>query len=128
MAERNEKAAHGSSRDLRPNCQQVCIGLVVTPGSFPIVFAQGFVVTLFFGWLPPHPPELSPTRVRATGSGIAFNVGRFATAGGVLAARLLFTALGRSYPAVGAVGAMIYALGMIVIWWAPDTAGKSLDD
>ena len=98
------------------------------PYFFPIVFAQGFVATLFFGWLPLYLPELFPTRVRATGSGIAFNVGRFATAGGVLAAGLLFTALGGSYPAVGAAGAMIYALGMIVIWWAPDTAGKTLDD
>ncbi|MBL9135116.1 MAG: MFS transporter, partial [Verrucomicrobiales bacterium] len=50
----------------------------------PVVFAQGFVATLFFGWLPLYLPELFPTRVRAVGSGIAYNVGRFATAFGVL--------------------------------------------
>ena len=68
------------------------------PSFFPIVFAQGFVATLFFGWLPLYLPELFPTHVRATGSGISYNVGRFATAGGVLAAGLLFTAFGGSYP------------------------------
>ncbi len=74
------------------------------PSFFPIVFAQGFVATLFFGWLPLYLPELFPTHVRATGSGISYNVGRFATAGGVLAAGVLFTALGGSYPSVGSCG------------------------
>jgi SHS family sialic acid transporter-like MFS transporter len=93
---------------------------------FPIVFAQGFVATLFFGWLPLYLPELFPTHVRATGSGISYNVGRFATAGGVLAASVLFTAFGGSYPAVGTAAAMIYGLGMVAIWWAPDTTRTSL--
>jgi len=35
-AERNEKAARGYSRDSRPDCKQVCIGLVVTPEGLPI--------------------------------------------------------------------------------------------
>ncbi|MCU0982082.1 MAG: hypothetical protein MUF25_23255, partial [Pirellulaceae bacterium] len=54
-------------------------------------------------WTPPlYLPELFPTHVRAAGSGIACNVGRFATGVGVLAAGVLFTAFGGSYPAVGA--------------------------
>jgi MFS family permease len=96
------------------------------PSFLPIVFAQGFVATLFFGWLPLYLPELFPTHVRATGSGISYNVGRFATAGGVLAAGFFFTALGGSYPAVGSAAACIYGLGMIVIWFAPETAKQSL--
>lgn len=96
------------------------------PSFFPVVFAQGFVATLFFGWLPLYLPELFPTHVRATGSGISYNVGRFATAGGVLAAGVFFTAFGGSYPAVGTAAALIYGLGMIAIWWAPDTTRKSL--
>jgi SHS family sialic acid transporter-like MFS transporter len=98
------------------------------PTFFPIVFAQGLVATLFFGWLPLYLPELFPTRVRAAGSGISYNLGRFATAGGVLAAGMLFTAFRGSYPAVGAAGALIYALGMLAIWWAPDTSGRLLDE
>lgn len=89
----------------------------------PIVFAQGFVATLFFGWLALYLPELFPTRVRATGSGLAYNSGRFATAAGVLLAGFLFTALGGDYPRVGTLCASIYALGIVVIWWAPDRPG-----
>lgn len=97
------------------------------PSFFPIVFAQGLVATLFFGWLPLYLPELFPTHVRATGSGISYNVGRFATAVGVLAAGAVFSALGGSYPGVGAAAALIYGLGMFVIWFAPETGGKSLE-
>jgi predicted MFS family arabinose efflux permease len=98
------------------------------PSFFPIVFAQGFVATLFFGWLPLFLPELFPTHVRATGSGISYNVGRFATAGGVLAAGFVFTAFDGSYPSVGAAAALIYGLGIFVIWFAPDTSRKSMSD
>lgn len=97
------------------------------PAFHGIVFAQGFVATLFFGWLALYLPELFPTRVRATGSGLAYNSGRFATAFGVLAAGFLFTALGGDYPKVGTICASIYALGFIVIWWAPVTKANLED-
>lgn len=96
------------------------------PSFLPIVFAQGLVATLFFGWLPLYLPELFPTAVRSTGSGLAYNVGRFATALGVLGAGALFTALGGSYPRVGALCGLVYLLGVFAIRWAPDTAGKPL--
>ena len=96
------------------------------PSFFPIVCAQGFVATLFFGWLPLYLPELFPTHVRAAGSGISYNVGRVLTAAGVLTAGLLFTALGGSYASVGTAAALIYGLGMLAIWWAPDTTRTSL--
>ena len=35
-ASRNEKAARGYSRDSRPDCKQVCIGLVCTPEGLPL--------------------------------------------------------------------------------------------
>ncbi|MBM3787993.1 MAG: MFS transporter [Acidobacteria bacterium] len=82
------------------------------PGFHAVVFAQGFVSTLFFGWLALYLPEIFPTRVRASGAGLAYNFGRFATAIGVLAAGLLFAALGGDYPRVGSICAMIYALGV----------------
>ena len=98
------------------------------PAFLPVVFAQGLVATLFFGWLPLYLPELFPTSVRATGSGLAMNTGRFATAVGVLVAGAIFSVLGGSYPMVGSFGALIYALGMIAVWWAPDTGQKTLED
>jgi len=94
----------------------------------PMAFTQGFVATLFFGWLPLYLPELFPTKVRATGSGIAYNVGRFATAGGVFAAGTLATWFGGNFAKVGAMMGLIYALGMVAIWWAPETSNKDLPD
>jgi MFS transporter, SHS family, sialic acid transporter len=85
-------------------------------GFHAVVFAQGLVATLFFGWLALYLPELFPVQVRATGSGLAYNFGRFATAGGVLGAGFLFTSLGGDYQRVGTVCAMIYALGIVAVW------------
>ena len=36
QAEKNDKAARGYSRDSRPDCKQVCIGLVCTPEGLPL--------------------------------------------------------------------------------------------
>lgn len=96
------------------------------PGFHAVVLAQGFVSTLFFGWLALYLPELFPTEVRATGSGLAYNSGRFATAVGVLLAGFLFSALGGDYPRVGTICAMIYAFGLVAIAFAPDTAKRNL--
>jgi len=38
QAVRNEKAARGYSRDSRPDCKQVCIGLVCTPEGLPLSY------------------------------------------------------------------------------------------
>jgi hypothetical protein len=38
LAGQNEKAARGYSRDSRPDCKQVCIGLVVTPEGLPVAY------------------------------------------------------------------------------------------
>lgn len=38
LAPRNRKAARGYSRDHRPDCKQVCLGLVVTPEALPIAY------------------------------------------------------------------------------------------
>ena len=113
------------------------VSLVVNGGIFrfvnplqslflPSVFVLGFVSTIFFGWLPLYLPELFPTRVRATGTGVAYNFGRFASAAGVLGAGALVNLFDGDYAKVGAVTSLIYAVGMVVIWWAPDTTGQNL--
>jgi hypothetical protein len=84
------------------------------------------VTTLFFGWLPLCLPELFPTRVRASGTGIAYNSGRFASAAGVLGAGALMAWSGGDYAQVGVISGLVYALGMVVIWWAPDTSKRGL--
>jgi SHS family sialic acid transporter-like MFS transporter len=92
----------------------------------PLVFAQGLMTTLFFGWLPLCLPELFPTRVRATGTGIAYNTGRFASAAGALGAGALMAWSGGDYAKVGMISGLVYALGMVVIWWAPDTTKRGI--
>ncbi len=93
--------------------------------EFPtIVCLQGCIATLYFGWLAVYLPELFPTAIRATGSGLAYNTGRFATAAGVLAAGSLFSLLGGSYPQVGTLCALIYSLGLFAIWLAKETADR----
>ena len=98
------------------------------PEFLPLVFVQGLVATLYFGWLPLYLPELFPTRVRAGGSGVTYNVGRFATAAAVLAAGSLTAWFGGDYAKAGAITGLIYAAGMVVIWWAPDTSKGKLDE
>jgi MFS family permease len=96
------------------------------PTFLPIVFVQGLVATLFFGWLPLYLPELFPIRVRATGAGISMNIGRFVTAGGVLAAGYLSKWFHSDYSAIGAACALVYAAGILCIFWAPNTNKKTL--
>jgi MFS family permease len=93
----------------------------------PWVFVQGIVATLFFGWLPLCLPELFPTRVRAAGAGVTYNTGRFLTAAGSLAAGGLILTFHGAYAKVGALTGLVYALGMIVIWWMPIMPSKNLD-
>jgi MFS family permease len=92
----------------------------------PLVFLVGFVSTIFFGWLPLYLPELFPTEARATGTGVSFNFGRILTAAGVLGTGALTSAFGGDYAAAGRVTSLVYALGMLVILFAPDTSGRKL--
>ena len=98
------------------------------PGFLAGVFVLGFFGTVYFGWLPLYLPELFPTRVRATGSGVTFNFGRIVTAFGVLGAGQLMVAFDGDYARVGQVTCMIYVLGMLLIWLAPDTSKLQLRD
>jgi MFS transporter, SHS family, sialic acid transporter len=94
------------------------------PLFLPVVLVQGFVSTLFFGWLPLYLPGMFPVEVRAAGSGIAFNSGRFATAFGVFAAGSLLTLVDGSYPHVGAICGSVYLLGMFAVWLLPREPGQ----
>jgi transposase len=51
QANKNTKAAHGYSRNKRPDCKQVCIGMVVTPEGLPLSY-EVFAGNCF---APPHP-------------------------------------------------------------------------
>jgi MFS transporter, SHS family, sialic acid transporter len=93
-----------------------------------VAFVVGGITAAFYGWLPLYLPELFPTRIRATGQGLSFNFGRILAAAGTLSMGLFFDTFGSDYgPAMGAV-ALIYLVGMVVIWFAPETKGQPLPE
>jgi MFS family permease len=87
----------------------------------------GVFVTAFFGWLPLYLPELFPTRLRATGEGLCFNIGRVVSAGGVLVTGQLVSLLG-GYAQASATMGLIFLVGLVLIWFAPETKGCDLPE
>ena len=82
----------------------------------------------FYGWLPLYLPELFPTRVRATGQGLSFNFGRIVAAIGVLGMGQLTSFFGGDYGRAMAAITLIYVVGLVIIWFAPETKGKPLPE
>jgi SHS family sialic acid transporter-like MFS transporter len=83
----------------------------------------------FYGWLPLYLPELFPTRVRATGSGFCFNIGRVFAAAGALGGGALHKQVFKGdYAAMCSVISLIYLAGIAVIWFCPETKGKPLPE
>ena len=102
----------------------------------------GFATLSVFGGYAVYFPELFPTRLRATGTGICYNVGR------ILSAAIIFigapiqnsvkgvvennaealSKIGVTSPfrAVAIIMCSIYVIGLIALIWAPETKGKPL--
>jgi MFS family permease len=103
----------------------------------PMVYGSGFHIAVgvvglttasFYGWLPLYLPELFPTRLRATGQGFAFNSGRVLAAGGALGSGALLNAFDEDYALMCRVISLVYVLGLLVIWFCPETKGKPLPE
>ncbi|HEV3027825.1 MAG TPA: MFS transporter [Planctomycetota bacterium] len=82
----------------------------------------------FYGWLPLYLPELFPTRVRATGAGFTFNAGRVIAATGTFLASGNLLKLFGSYATMGSIMCLVYLLGLVVIFFCPETTGKPLPE
>ena len=90
-------------------------------------FLTGAITASFYGWLPLYLPEIFPTAIRATGQGFGFNFGRIIAAIGVLQLdnlKDLFDGL----PQACAALSFIYVVGIVVIWFVPETKGQPLPD
>jgi len=94
------------------------------PSFFAMAFVVGTLTAALYGWLPLYLPELFPTRVRATGQGIAFNFGRILAGAGAIWGGTI----GGSYAKMGAVVSLVYILGLVAIWLAPETKGQPLPE
>jgi MFS family permease len=88
---------------------------------------MGGTSAAFYGWLPLYLPEMFPTRVRATGQGFGYNFGRIIAAIGVLQVPVL---MGDppDYARACSWLSLIYLVGLVVIWLAPETRGKPLPE
>lgn len=93
-----------------------------------MAFVVGTATAAFFGWLPLYLPELFPTRVRATGQGLCYNSGRIFAAIGAVQMGYLMKYYEGSYARAGATITLIYVVGLIIIWLAPETKGKPLPE
>ena len=80
----------------------------------------GFFSGFFFGWLPLCLPEMFPTRIRSTGSGVSFNFGRI-----IVALLLVVTSLALkeyfkgSYDQVGQICGFMYLAGIVAVFMMP---------
>ncbi|HVC62406.1 MAG TPA: MFS transporter [Acetobacteraceae bacterium] len=87
----------------------------------------GFFTVGGFGTFATYLPELFPTRIRATGQGFCWNMARAFTAVGPFVSGMLVSEFG-SVPSAGLTIVWIYAIGMIAIWFGPETRGVPLAD
>lgn len=86
-----------------------------------------FTTASFYGFFPLYFPELFPTRVRATGQGICYNAGRLIAAVGALGSGQLVAHFG-GYAQMGGVITLIYLVGIVLCFFAPETHGKPLPE
>jgi len=69
-------------------------------------------------------PELYPTRLRSTGAGFCFNMGRLATA----AAFFIFGAVSVSAESKAVMLAPLFLLGVVIVFFARETRGQELPE
>jgi MFS family permease len=114
----------------------MCVGsLVMLPVTFltPRTYAQvllllpllGYFNNGIFSGFPIYLPELYPTRLRATGAGFCFNIGRVLAASGPFVTGYLVIALG-SFGLAASTVALIYIVGLLILPFAPETRGRPL--
>jgi MFS family permease len=87
----------------------------------------GFFAIGGFGIFAVYLPELFATRVRATGQGFCWNMGRTHTAVGPLTSGILVDVLG-SVPKAAVMLTVSYLIGLVAIWFGPETSGEPLRD
>jgi MFS family permease len=122
----------------RPVFGLMCLGsLMMLPTAFLVPHAYRHVLMLLpllgffnngiFAGFPIYLPELYPTRIRATGAGFCFNAGRVLASGAPFLTGALVAALGGFGRAASAI-ALVYLVGLAVLPFARETAGRPLPE
>ncbi|MBU3679617.1 MAG: MFS transporter [Candidatus Kapabacteria bacterium] len=95
------------------------------------LFICTFLLSTFIGInqgvLSTYIPELFPTRLRGSATGVSMNAGRFITAITVFFVGVLVPLLG-GYENAISIFAVAYVVGLIVLMWARETHGAPLPD
>jgi hypothetical protein len=91
-------------------------------------FLAGAMTAAFYGFFPLYFPELFPTAIRATGQGFSFNFGRIVAAIGGLQTATLMKAFDGSFAKAGSIMAAIYLVGLVIIWFGPETRDRELPE
>jgi MFS family permease len=88
---------------------------------------MGFFAAGVFTGFAVYFPELFPTAIRATAQGFCYNFARFFSAAAPFAAGALVSTHGAFAPAIAIISS-IYAVGLVVLYFARETAGRALPD
>jgi hypothetical protein len=91
----------------------------------------GFATLSLFGGYSIYFPEIYPTRLRSSGTGFCYNVGRILAALVIILKdpiRGAFESFGFAEPfrSVSVLLASVYLLGLVVLIWAPETKDHPL--
>ena len=110
-----------------------CVFIFLTESwhAYVMLPILGFATLSLFGGYSIYFPELYPTRLRSSGTGLCYNVGRVLAAAVILfriPIREAFSNAGFTdvFRIVSVILASVYLLGLVVLFWAPETKGKPL--
>ena len=87
----------------------------------------GFFTLGIYAGFPIYLPELFPTRLRTTGAGFCFNIGRVVSAAGPFLTGVLVLSTG-SFEYAVSVLSLVYLLGPVTLLFARETRGKGLPE
>lgn len=112
-------------------CGAIASGLLMYVTSHALapvlvaVFVLGFFTLGVFSWMPIYLPELFETRIRATASGVVFNLARLISFPLPIFTAFLFTRLGGYQPTV-LVLTLLYILALAALRFLPETKNADL--
>lgn len=113
----------------------ICSAIIVpvtfhctTSFTLALVFypIMGFFLTSLFGGYAVYFPELFPTRLRATGTGVCYNVARYIAIAGPSLLGYLSRPWGISWGAT--MLSSVFILGLFILYFAPETKDKELPE